>query len=58
VAFGIAGGLVIGFARVSVGAHWLSDALWAWPVTMACGWVVWLWLRRVYPVEAASGSIP
>ena len=51
VAFGIASGFVIGFARVSVGAHWLSDALWAWPVTMACGWIVWLWLRRVYASE-------
>ena len=51
IAFGIASGLVIGFARISVGAHWLSDVLWAWPVTMACGWIVWLWLRRVYARE-------
>ena len=53
IALGIASGLVIGFARVSVGAHWLSDVLWAWPVTMACGWLVWLWLRRVYAKELA-----
>ena len=51
IACGFASGLMIGFARVSVGAHWLSDVLWAWPVTMACGWIVWLWLRRVYAEE-------
>ena len=54
VAFGVVSGMVIGFARVSVGAHWLSDALWTWPITMACGWVVWLWLRKVYASELAS----
>ena len=58
VAFGIASGILIGFARVSVGAHWLSDALWAFPVTMACGWIVWLWLRRVYASELTPATTP
>ena len=58
VAFGIASGILIGFARVSVGAHWLSDALWAFPVTMVCGWIVWLWLRRVYASELTPATTP
>lgn len=48
VALGIASGLLIGFARISVGAHWLSDVLWAFPVTLACSWVVWVALTRFY----------
>ncbi len=49
VALGVASGVLIGFARVSVGAHWLSDALWAFPVTMICSWIVWVALGRAYP---------
>lgn len=49
VALGVASGVLIGFSRVSVGAHWLSDALWAFPVTMICSWIVWVALRRAYP---------
>lgn len=45
---GIAAGWVIGFARMSDGAHWLSDVLWAGPVTLACSWVVWKILLRLY----------
>jgi len=44
---GIASGLVIGFARMADSAHWLSDVLWAGPITLACCWIVWkaqLWI--------------
>lgn len=52
VAWGIAGvasGLTIGFARMADGAHWLSDVLWASPITLACSWLVWKLLLRLYP---------
>ena len=45
---GVVSGLVIGFARISVGAHWLSDVLWAGPITLLCSWLVWRILLRVY----------
>ena len=58
VAIGIASGLLIGFARVSVGAHWLSDALWAFPVTLVCSWVVWVGLTRFYrPFPAPENDL-
>jgi lipid A 4'-phosphatase len=38
---GLAAGLAVGFARVSVGAHWLSDALWAAPITLISSLLVW-----------------
>ena len=44
---GVAGGLTIGFARMSAVDHWLSDVLWAFPITLATSWLVWralLWL--------------
>lgn len=47
VAAGISGGLIIGFARMADSAHWLSDVLWAGPITLTCSWLVWramLWL--------------
>jgi lipid A 4'-phosphatase len=46
---GIAGGLVIGFARMSDAAHWFSDVLWACPITLLCSWVVWKCLLWAYP---------
>ena len=48
VAAGLVGGGLIGFARISVGAHWLSDALWALPVTLIGSGVVWMFLRLFY----------
>ena len=44
---GVLSGLLIGFARVSVGAHWLSDVLWAFPVTLIGSWIVWFLLSRL-----------
>jgi membrane-associated PAP2 superfamily phosphatase len=38
---GVAAGLVIGFARMADVAHWLSDVLWAFPITLVTSWLVW-----------------
>jgi lipid A 4'-phosphatase len=48
-AVGVLSGLLIGFARMADVAHWLSDVLWAFPITLAVSWLVWkalLWLYR------------
>jgi lipid A 4'-phosphatase len=45
---GISSGLLIGVARMSVGAHWLSDVLWALPITLATSWLVWNVLTNLY----------
>ena len=47
-AIGVASGLVIGFARMADVAHWLSDVLWAFPITLLSCWLVWLGLLRIY----------
>jgi len=47
VAVGVLGGGLIGFARVSVGAHWLSDVLWPFPISLASSWLVWRILHRI-----------
>ncbi len=46
---GITAGLLIGFARMADVAHWLSDVLWACPITLLCSWIAWQVLVRVYP---------
>ncbi len=46
---GVVAGLTIGFARIADGAHWLSDVLWASPITLLCSWLVWKLLLRLYP---------
>lgn len=38
---GVLSGLTIGFARMADVAHWLSDVLWAFPITLATSWLVW-----------------
>jgi lipid A 4'-phosphatase len=45
---GCTAGALIAFARMADMAHWLSDALWAAPITWACSWLVWRALVRVY----------
>lgn len=40
-AAGVASGLLIGFARMADVAHWLSDVLWAFPITLGTSWLVW-----------------
>lgn len=48
VAAGVVAGLAVSLARVSVGAHWLSDVLWAFPVTLLVSGGVWLVLTQLY----------
>lgn len=48
VSSGVAAGLLIGLARMSVGAHWLSDVLWAFPITLLSSALVWLVLGFFY----------
>lgn len=45
---GTAAGLVIAFARMSDKAHWLSDVLWAFPITLVTSWLVWKALVWAY----------
>ena len=45
---GVAAGLLIGFSRMSNVAHWVSDVLWAAPVTLVCSWFIWKALCMVY----------
>ena len=47
-ATGVTAGLLIGFARMADGAHWLSDVLWASPITLLCSWFIWKILIRIY----------
>lgn len=42
-------GLLVGFARIADSAHWLSDVLWACPITLVTSWLVWKLLLRAYP---------
>jgi len=45
---GTAAGLAIGFSRMSAVAHWFSDVLWAYPITLMSSWLVWQLLSRLY----------
>ena len=47
-------GLTIGFARMSAVDHWLSDVLWAFPITLATSWVVWRVLQQLYAKPCAT----
>jgi lipid A 4'-phosphatase len=47
-AIGVVSGLVIGFARMADVAHWLSDVLWAFPITLLTSWLVWKGLLLLY----------
>lgn len=47
-AVGTAAGLGIGFSRMSEMAHWMSDVLWAYPITLLTSWLVWQLLLRLY----------
>ena len=54
---GLVFGGLIGFARVSVGAHWLSDALWAFPITLLGTWLVYkgfVYFGHLKPIPDAS----
>jgi lipid A 4'-phosphatase len=47
-ASGVVAGMTIGFARMSAVDHWLSDVLWAFPITLATSWLVWRALLWAY----------
>ena len=54
---GLGAASLIGFARMADMAHWLSDVLWAGPITLVCSWAIWLALSRLYkPVPSAMES--
>ncbi|MEA3395711.1 MAG: phosphatase PAP2 family protein [Pseudomonadota bacterium] len=48
IATGLLLGALVSVARMSVGAHWLSDALWALPITLATSGCVWVVLTFFY----------
>ncbi len=56
---GVSAGLLIGFARMADVAHWLSDVLWAYPITLLCSWVVWKLLLLLYgqPGRSDQGTM-
>ena len=54
---GLLAGLTIGLARMAVGAHWLSDVLWALPITLICSAFVWLALNWIYQSAGFSKII-
>lgn len=59
VLWGVAGtvsGFTIGFARMADGAHWLSDVLWAAPITLLSCWLVWRLLVRLYAPKANASA--
>lgn len=51
---GAASGLLIGFARMSAAGHWLSDVLWAFPITLTTSWLVWWALHQWRPRPAQA----
>jgi lipid A 4'-phosphatase len=53
-ALGVLSGLAIGFARMADVAHWLSDVLWAFPITLAVSWLVWKALLPLYRKPSAT----
>ncbi len=55
---GCAAGLLIGFARMAAMDHWLSDVLWAAPITWVCSWVVWRSLVWAYRPRGAPADAP
>jgi membrane-associated PAP2 superfamily phosphatase len=58
---GLGAAALVGFARMADMAHWLSDVLWAGPITLLCSWVIWralLWAYRPKPGAADTGDSP
>lgn len=56
IAAGLVAGGLIGYARISVGAHWLSDAVWALPVTLVGSLLVWLFLQWIDRPRAPAAA--
>ena len=53
---GMSSGITIGFSRMADGAHWLSDVLWASPITLLCSWLVWRLLVLAYTPKFTPAS--
>jgi lipid A 4'-phosphatase len=51
ITLGLVAGALVSLARISVGAHWLSDAIWTLPIDLASSGVVWRILCWIYPRE-------
>jgi len=51
---GTVSGLAIGFSRMSAVAHWLSDVLWAYPITLMSSWLVWQLLLKLYGLKGTD----
>lgn len=45
---GVVCGLAIGFSRMAAMAHWFSDVLWAFPITLVTSWLVYQSLNWLY----------
>jgi lipid A 4'-phosphatase len=56
MALGVLAGAAIGFARISSMAHWLSDVLWAFPVTLLSSWAVWWVILRDSTASGPMGQ--
>lgn len=56
-ATGLAAAALIAFSRMSDKAHWLSDTLWAGPITLMTCWLVWRAMCHIYrPALSAEAS--
>ena len=51
IVLGLGAGALVALARMSVGAHWLSDVLWALPITLLSSGLVWRVLGFFYPIN-------
>lgn len=57
IALGILAGATIGFARISSMHHWLSDVLWAFPITLLSSWAVWFVLQSLETRKLSSKGL-
>lgn len=57
IAGGLVAGALVSVARMSVGAHWLSDALWALPITLLASGLVWVVLSYFYKYGQPPGKV-
>lgn len=57
VVAGTLAGLTIGFCRMAAMDHWLSDVLWAYPVTLLSSLLVYVFTRR-YLIPQVAQSTP
>ena len=56
IAFSIALGLFIGFARISQGGHFLSDVLWSWGLTYLAATILYYFVLKIPDLELKSDA--